>query len=246
MKLINFQLKGRFAHFLRAESSATSDKTNALSYPIPPRTVILGIMGAILGLPKDEPQVKLEPAYIAISGKMPNTHWHRVKLRKDPPAQLPHIVKKTQKSDRNTAPEKPALVLQEWLFNPAYNVWVSIPNPYLLQLESRLKERQWYFTPSLGLSEMITDIEYLGSPECLPLPEGIYDVQSVFQQEAGTLNMEQLLKEERSIHLLQMPRTVTPDRIFSHCRYITERDARLVPVKTNQAYKTDNKVIMFL
>lgn len=242
MKLINFQLKGRFAHFLKAEASAS-----ALSYPVPPRTVILGVLGAILGLSKDEPQVVLEPAYIAISGKLPKTHWHRAKFRKDPPAPLPDTVKKTQKSDRNTAPEKATLVLQEWLFNPTYTVWVSIPSPYLFRLEDRLKKRRWYFTPYLGLSEMIADIEYLGLAECLPLPEGIYDVQSVFQQEAGTLDMEQIFKkEEKSIHLIQMPRTVTPDRIFSHCRYIAERDARPVPVKTSQAYKTNNKIIMFL
>ena len=241
MKLINFQLKGRFAHFLRAEASAS-----ALSYPVPPRTVILGIIGAVLGLSKDEPQVVLEPAHIAISGRLPKTLWHRAKFRKDPPAPLPYIISKAQRPDRKMAPEKATLVLQEWLFNPAYTVWVSIPSPYILQLESRLKKKQWYFTPSLGLSEMIADIEYLGSPECFPLPEGIYDVQSVFQQGTGVLDMKQVLSRELSIHLLQMPRTVTPDRVFSHCRYILERDARPAPVKTNQAYKTDNKVIMFL
>lgn len=241
MKLINFQLKGRFAHFLRAEASAS-----ALSYPIPPRTVILGIMGAVLGLSKDEPQVTLEPAYIAISGKLPKTHWHRAKFRKDPPAPLPSIVKRTQKLEKNTAPEKATLILQEWLFNPAYTIWVSIPSPYLLQLESRLRERQWYFTPSLGLSEMIADIEYLGSPECLPLPKGYYDVHSVFRQKSGSLNMKQIFKKELSIHLFQMPRTVTPERVFSHCRYIAERDAKSIPIKTNQAYKVDNKIVMFL
>jgi len=241
MNLINFQLKGRFAHFLRAEASAS-----ALSYPIPPRTVILGILGAVLGLPKDEPQVLLEPAYIAISGKLPKTHWHRAKFRKDPPTPLPYVVKRTQKSEKNTAPEKATLILQEWLFNPVYTVSVSVPSPYLLQLESRLRKRQWHFTPSLGLSEMIADIEYLEFLECSSLPKGIYDVQSVFRQKSGSLDMKQILKKELSIHLLQMPRTVTPDRIFSHCRYITEREARPVPVKTNQAYKTENKVIMFL
>lgn len=241
MNLINFQLKGLFAHFLRAEASAS-----ALSYPIPPRTVILGILGAVLGLPKDEPQVLLEPAYIAISGKLPKTHWHRAKFRKDPPTPLPYVVKRTQKSEKNTAPEKATLILQEWLFNPVYTVSVSVPSPYLLQLESRLRKRQWHFTPSLGLSEMIADIEYLGSPECLPLPEGPYDVQSVFQQESGTLDMEKIFNRELSIHLFQMPRTVTVERIFTHCRYIVERDAKPIPVKTNQAYKTDNKVIMFL
>ena len=49
MELINFRLSGRFAHFLRAEASAS-----ALSYPVPPRTVILGILGAVLGLSKDK------------------------------------------------------------------------------------------------------------------------------------------------------------------------------------------------
>ena len=153
MELINFRLSGRFAHFLRAEASAS-----ALSYPVPPRTIILGIMGAVLGLSKDEPQVVLEPANIAISGRLPKIHWHRAKFRKDPPATLPYIVRKIQKSDRNTAPEKATLILQEWLFNPIYTVWVSIPAPYHAKLEKRLRERQWHFTPSLGLSEMIADI----------------------------------------------------------------------------------------
>ena len=241
MELINFRLIGRLAHFLRAEASAS-----ALSYPVPPRTVILGIMGAILGLLKDKPQICLEPAYITLSGKLPKTHWHRVKFRKDPPAPLPYTVKKTQKSDKNTAPEKATLIRQEWLFNPIYTVWVSIPEPYHAKLENRLRKRQWHFTPSLGLSEMIADIEYLGSSVCFSLPDGTYDVQSVFQHDAGTLDMEQILKRELSIHLLQMPQTVTPERIFSHCTYIAEREARPIPVKTSHAYKVDNKIVMFL
>lgn len=241
MKLISFRLSGRFAHFLRAEASR-----NALSYPIPPRTVILGIIGAVLGLPKDEPQVVLEPAYIAISGKLPKTHWHRAKFRKDPPAPLPYIVKKTQKSEKNTALEKATLILQEWLFNPAYTVWVSIPDPYFNKLERRLKERHWYFTPSLGLSEMIANIEYLGSPMCFHLPKKIYDIQSVFQQGAGSLDIEQIFKKELTIHLLQMPRTVTSNRVFSHCRYIVELKSKPIPVNTNQAYKVGDKKIMFL
>lgn len=241
MELINFRLSGRFAHFLRAEASAS-----ALSYPVPPRTIILGIMGAVLGLSKDEPQVVLEPANIAISGRLPKTHWHRAKFRKDPPATLPYIVRKTQKSDRNTAPEKATLIRQEWLFNPIYTVWVSIPEPYHAKLESRLRERRWHFTPSLGLSEMIADIEYLGSHECSLLPEGTCDIQSVFQKESGVLDIEQIFERELSIHLLQMPRTVTADRIFSHCTYIVERDARAIPTRTEHAYKVKDEVVMFL
>lgn len=241
MELINFQLSGRCAHFLRAEASVS-----ALSYPVPPRTVILGIIGAVIGLPKDDPQVVLEPANIAVSGKLPMTHWHKVKLRKDPPAQLPRIIRKIQKPDRNTAPEKATLILQEWLFEPNYTVWVSVPESYHTKLAGRLRDRRWHFTPSLGLTEMVADIEYLGLDEGAPLPEGTYHIQSVFKQEAGILEVDQIFEKELVIHSLQMPQTVTTDRIFSQCTYFIERDARPVPVKTDQAYKVNDKILMFL
>jgi CRISPR-associated protein Cas5h len=241
MELINFRLSGRFAHFLRAESSAS-----ALSYPIPPRTVILGILGAVLGLPKDEPQVVLEPASIAISGRLPKTHWHRVKLRKDPPAMLPWVIKKTQKIDRNTLPEKATLILQEWLFEPDYTVWVSIPEPIYTKLKNRLQEKQWHFTPSLGLSEMLADIEYLGSNECFLMPKGVYNIASVFQQTSGELDMEQVFERKLVIHQLRMPQSVTSDRIFHHAIYFVESNAKTVPITTDYAYRVGDKVIMFL
>jgi CRISPR-associated protein Cas5h len=241
MELTNFRLSGRFAHFLRAGASASG-----LSYPVPPRTVIMGILGAVLGIPKDEPQIVLEPANIAISGRLPKTHWHRAKLRKDPPASLPRVVKKTQKLEINTTPEKATLIFQEWLFNPSYTIWVSIPEPYYAELKRRLKKRQWHFTPFLGLSEMLAEIEYLGTNEGVRLPKDTYDTNSVFQQKAGVLEMNQAFEKELALHSLQMPRSVTPDRVFSHCAYFLERDGRLVPVETDKAYKVGDKIVMFL
>lgn len=241
MQLTSFRLRGRFAHFLRAEASAS-----ALSYPLPPRTVILGVLGAILGLQKDEPQVMLEPANIAVSGKIPQTHWHRVKLRKDPPAPLPLVIKSTQKTDKKTVPEKATLILQEWLFNPNYTIWFSVPEPYNLQLEERLRYKRWYFQPSLGLSEMMADIEYLSTDKSLPMPKGVYEIQSVFPQEAGILDIEQIFEKGLAIHSLQMPRSVMPDRIFSHSIYFMERDAKGIPVETGWAYKVNDTVLLFL
>lgn len=86
--VVVFEYAGRFGHFLRAEASVS-----ALSYPVPPRTALLGMIGAVLGLEKDTPQVELKNAMIAVSGRIPETHWHRVKLRKDPPSALPRKVK---------------------------------------------------------------------------------------------------------------------------------------------------------
>ncbi len=240
MELINFRLRGRFAHFLRAEASAS-----ALSYPLPPRTVLLGLMGAVLGLSKDTPQVVLEPANIAVSGKFPKTYWHGTKLRQTLPAPMPLVIKKTHKGT-SSEQKMPHIVLQEWLLNPEYTIWVSIPEPYHTELKKRLKDRQWYFSPFLGLSEMMADIEYMGASEGSSLPDGLYDVQTVFQQDSADIDLEAVIERRLSIHILQMPRTVTQYRVFSHSSYVAERNARPIPLKTRRAYKTDNEVLMFL
>jgi CRISPR-associated protein Cas5h len=241
MKLVSFKLNGRFGHFLRAEGGAS-----ALSYPIPPRTAILGILGAILGLPKDQPQVSLEPASIALTGKLPQTHWHKAKLRKDPPEVLPRTIKKTQKSEKTTKPEKATLISQEWLLNPEYTVWVAVPEPYMNELEHRLKERRCHFQPSLGLSEMLAEVEYLKTAQAVPLPEGRHLIRSVFPQTDAELDWNRIFETELVIHNLRMPRLVTPDRIFTHASFFIERDGRPVPVKTARAFQTPDEVVLFL
>jgi len=241
MKLISFQISGRYGHFLRAEGGAS-----APTYPVPPRTVILGILGAVLGLNKDQPQTQLEPAHIALSGRLPQMHWHNAKLRKDPPPALPQTIKRTQKAEKSTKPEKATLIGQEWLFNPVYTVWVSVPEPYFGELEQRLKKRRWHFQPSLGLSEMMAELTYLKSEEASSLLEGSYYMNSIFPQENGRLDTDKIFEDELVIHSLRMPRTVTPDRVFFHENYFMERDARPVPVETDRAFQTDTEVLMFL
>jgi CRISPR-associated protein Cas5h len=241
MKLISFQITGRYGHFLRAEGGAS-----ALTYPVPPRTAILGIIGAVLGLKKDQSQILLEPAHIALSGKLPQMHWHKAKFRKDPPETLTTTIKRTQKTEKATKPEKATLIGQEWLFNPCYTVWISIPEPHFTDLERRLIEKRWHFQPSLGLSEMMAELNYLETGEIVPLTSGTHYVNSVFPHENGMLDMDRIFEDELVIHSLQMPRTVTFDRIFSHANYFMERDDRPMPVETSHAFKSSNRVLMFL
>lgn len=206
----------------------------------------MGILGAVLGLPKDRPQELLEPMQAALCGKIPSAHWHKAKLRKDPPEQLPRVVKRSQKQEKNTKPEKATLITQEWLFNPSYEVWVGLPEPYHTRLETRIKERKWYFQPSLGLSEMMADIEYLNHVEAQELPTGAYFVETVIKQDTVRLDIEKCYNEKLAINLLRMPRTVTADRVFSHAAYFMEKDARPIPLNTSEAYRGGERVLMFL
>lgn len=241
MRLVSFRLSGRFGHFLKAEGGAS-----AMSYPAPPRTAILGMIGAVLGLQKDQPQQLLEPAHIAISGKRPPTFWHRAKLRKDPPALLPKTVKKSQKADKATSPEKASLIDQEWLFNPAYTLWVALPEPYQQDFENRLDDRRWHFQPCLGVSELAGNLQYLAAGDAGALPSGAHSVHTVFPRDAAELDVDAAFQKGVVVHAMRMPRAVTSERVFRHAAYFMERDARPVPVNTKNAVEFDGKALIFL
>src|SRR5215471_15197821 len=79
MRLVRFRYHGRVGHFLRAEMNAS-----ALSYPVPPRTVLLGLLGNILGLRKDEAPAVLGEAQVAVgpgSPFPPRRHYHKANIR---------------------------------------------------------------------------------------------------------------------------------------------------------------------
>lgn len=61
MKLITFELQGKFAHFRKYFGNNT-----ALSYALPPRTTLMGILGVILGRKRDSYYEELASEHIRI------------------------------------------------------------------------------------------------------------------------------------------------------------------------------------
>ena len=229
--VVVFTYAGRFGHFLRAEASAS-----ALSYPLPPRTVLLGVLGAVLGFEKDTPQLLLKDALIAVSGAQVSTHWHRAKFRKDPPATLPLKIKAGAKG--SDAPEKATLIKQEWLLKPSYEVMVNLPEPHHSTLVQRLKERAWHYSPSLGLSEMTATLDFIAEGEALPSEnEQTVSCHSVVPQAHATVDGQALLEDKLELQVVRMPREVTSERVFSHANYLVERRGRPIPVRTARAWQ---------
>ncbi len=238
MRLVKFRLRGKLGHYLRAETSAS-----ALSYPVPPRTAILGVVGAILGLAKDEPPVLLEPASIALSGRLPATCWHKIKLRKDPPRPLPFSVKAGIKG--SSKDEKPTLILQEWLWKPDYIIRAALPEEYQQAFLKRLQERRWHFSPCLGLSEMGADLEFLDEVECERLASGCYEVTGVVPTGGGRLH-DDAFNRGLSLRVEQLPRTCTGDRLFTRATYYMEKNAEPIPFETDEAWRAGEEVFLFL
>lgn len=247
--VVVFRFRARLGHFLRAEASVS-----ALTYPAPPRTALMGMIGAVLGLPKDTPQVELAESRIAVCGAVPQTHWHRVKLRKDPPSALPMKVKRGTQGQKNPAPEMATLNKQEWLFKPEYEIIASLPEKYHEEFSQRVRDRRWRFQPCMGLSEMLADLEFVSDGGATHLTS-TSDVlcESVARRSEGTsIDGSRTIESGTPLAMLplRMPREVTPERVFSHADYLIERSGKPMPMISDAAWRIEarglERTVIFL
>lgn len=243
MKCVGFRYQGRFAHFLRAEANAS-----APSYPIPPRTTLLGLMGAVLGLKKDAVQNHFGDAPVAVAGSAESTHWHYTNFRNDVHPPLPWCVRASAKADGKHS-DSPKQVRQEWLINPNFEVWTILPYPFDEYLAQRLEEYRWYFNPYLGISEMGANLELISVSDAIRLPPGSHEVTTVMRHSEVNLESEDLQRAcDKGVGLqsLRMPREVSAHRRFTHENYLRELGSKPFPVHTQNAWQINEKVVMWL
>lgn len=239
MNVVAFTFSAKFGHFLRAEANA-----NGITYPVPPPTALLGLVGAVLGLEKDTPQQILSDARLAVAGELPKRFWHKTNVRKDPPAPLPFRVKA---KDKGTDKEQRNFRFpQEWLWQPSYRVWVALPEPYHTVFASRLRERRWHFGPCMGLSEMLADLTDSIEEFAERLPAGVHRVRTVAPQDAVRVDTGAACGDGLTLQVLRMSASVSADRVFSHRAYWIELHGRPFPVETVEAWKCGHDVVVFL
>ncbi|WP_041446695.1 type I-B CRISPR-associated protein Cas5b [Pseudothermotoga thermarum] len=146
MKILVFDVKGKFALFRRSYTT-----TSSTTYPFPPRTAICGIIAAILGIenPPDRPSWYLR--------KFDNA---RISIR------LLNPIKKIRlginyvetKPDKDTPRTQ---ILAEIIKDPAYRIYISEFEKFD-ELVKLIRSHECVFTPYLGLSEFIADFSYVG------------------------------------------------------------------------------------
>jgi|SRR5579884_1450493 len=238
MRVVSFRYRGKYGHFLRAEANA-----NGITYPYPPRTVLLGVVGAVLGLAKDEPPVRLAEARLGVGGVPPTRFWHKTNVRKDPPAPLPYSVRPR---DKGTSKEQRNFRFpQEWLWRPDYRVWASLPADMHREFVSRIRDHRWYFTPCLGLACLLADLEFIEEITAEPLADALHLVTTVTPQ-AGNEWGKAAAAAELGIVSLRMPAAATADRVFTHRAYWFEHEGRPFPVRTRDAWLCGSDRVVFL
>lgn len=216
MKVLIFDVSSDYAHFRQPYST-----TSSLTYAIPPRTALFGLIGAILGIDSGGfGQSKhfnvLENAGFKIGVKVLSP-IKKVRF---------NMNYAYTKSDITTKKVLHIQVPVEIIKEPAYRVYITGTDEELLnKLKDIVKSNQCYYTPYLGLSEFIATIRYVGYYETNVSTDTNID-SIVYLSEGTRLLMTPGLKIFRETHAFSMDES----------RHVT----RYVEI----AYETDGKGIM--
>lgn len=251
LPIVVFRYRGRYGHFRRPYSNVSS-----LSYPFPPRTAIAGLLGAILGVRKEDVAKAFDDDNAQIAVELDaevKTVTHVTNFRQDGPGDVNYSIKRPKK-DWKLKPLKnvPAQnvstqIPMELLRNPSYLIYANL-NSSIDKLISRIKTERYVYTPCMGLSEFLAKIEYISVGIAEPLGQGEFDVSTVVCRDDCALALDQLKQEEvHNIHELKVPHLGTAQRTFTYRRYLVDISSKPLPVRMNEGvYQYEDKIITFL
>jgi CRISPR-associated protein Cas5h len=151
-RVIGFDLWGRYAHYKKIFATTT-----ALTYPIPVKTAIYGMVGAMIGLEKEKNQYlahfKPGECQIGIQVMRPLA-FQRINTN------LRAVFGQMKAGDNR----KPTMM--EYVHEPRYRIFITHRDSIIMDdIRMRLQERECIFTPTLGLANLLANFQWVGEWE---------------------------------------------------------------------------------
>jgi len=223
-KLLVFDIWGDYGHYKKIFAT-----TSAITYPIPFKTAIYGMIGAITGLEKEQNE------YLK--------HFQEGKCKigiqvlSEP---------KTQRIHTNFSPEpgpiksnrKPTLL--ELLKAPKFRLFVTHADSFLyLKLKSHLQTHTCIYTPSLGLANLLANFEYIGEFDYKETKEGEFNLNGVIPL-SQLISINPKLNLERGNEIVEIGMYALE---MDENRNVTDRDSVLFDRKQKEIVAKVRKAI---
>ncbi|KQC14005.1 MAG: hypothetical protein APR63_06500 [Desulfuromonas sp. SDB] len=252
LPIIVFRISGKYAHFRRPYTNVSS-----LSYPFPPRPTIIGLLGAILGIQKDKVAKIFNEKKLKIAVEIEKhikTFTHVTNFRQAGIGNIDYSIIKPKKSWnprklKNTpAYNESTQIPMELLRNPSFLIHVSIcDNNIYCELNNRLKSNRCVYTPCLGLSEFLANIEYINNYEVEKTEPGEYETKTIVPKDECKLLINKLDPDKHQIQELKVPHLEIESRKFSYRQYLVNMKPDTLPIKMKlNTYKMKNTILCFL
>lgn len=233
-KVIVFEVWGDYAHFRKIYTT-----TSPLSYPIPPRTALTGLIAAIAGIDKQNyiSFFSKDKANIALKIVSPIKKVRITENLIDTKRALNmHIIKtRTQ-------------IRFEFIKDPKYRIYFYHSDNNIYEREKKLiKAHQCIYTPYLGLSELLCNFAFIDEFEITAYNDmdKFIDIDSVvpipYIKEAN-------FDKPGEYFSITMPNEMQKDRIVTKYEEVLfERRGGKVNAKVNKIWELENgEQILFL
>ena len=224
MRVIVFDIQGGYAHFKKPYSPMSP-----VTYPLPPPTAVMGILGAIVGYGKNEYHERLGWQSIRVGVRLSNP----LKILRAP-LNLLNTKDGTDtffrpRADKNTHIQVPF----EFIKSPSYRIYVTgLTAAAATDLVDKLQHNQTVYTPVLGLACCLADVSWVGEWDIQPLATQEWSTTTVVPlSEAMTIHYD----DHRCYHRLRIPVVMDSQRVVHRYQeVVVAENAQLIRGKGNQ------------
>ncbi|MFX0548656.1 type I-B CRISPR-associated protein Cas5b [Hathewaya histolytica] len=155
MKIIVFDMEGKFAHFRKYYTNSSS-----LTYSAPPRTTIEGLIGAILGYERDSYYEKLNQDNLKIGVRIISNNRRIMQS-----INYLKVTSQGQLIDPKEHTQIPFEILTSDN-NVRFRIYVALRDTKVLnELEQRLKNRVYVYPPYMGAAPFSCRLNYIDTIE---------------------------------------------------------------------------------
>lgn len=196
--VLSFDISGPFGQYKKPYTTACP-----LSYSVPTPTAILGMIGAILGLGREEYSTKLQDAGIKIAIGI-NNPVKKIRMSFN----LREAGLYNEKTDTITIEKRVPQIKCEFLKDCSYRIYVTGDSELLNKLRDAVKSGDSYYTPSLGVAQCLAKVTYVGM-------FAAEDVKVTTQTEMSTVvpaDYKICVQPKRTYYKETLPVTMSADR----------------------------------
>jgi CRISPR-associated protein Cas5h len=224
-QFIAVDIWGDFAHF-----SHPSTVYSSITYPLPPKSAVMGFLGAVCGKTRDEYKEWLGEFYYAVSILNP---IRKIKLCFNG---IPNILNMAyyKKGIMLSSKHKAKQFYRELIVGPKFRIFLKIENQNVRNsIKDFLSSHKSCYAPYLGINSCIADFSYLEIEEAKLIIDDFFDADTMIEQKFYSGVAE--LGEQRLASQIMPFDIMAKKRIFSDFKEtLVELKGGSLKTKNNQ------------
>jgi CRISPR-associated protein Cas5h len=238
MRTLIFEIGGEYAQFKKPYSPMSP-----VSYPFPPPTAVLGMLGAIAGYAKTDYHERLgwQSAKIGVQILNPvRVYRASINLLQTKDGTDAYFRPRAEKNTHTQVP-------YEFLRRPAYRLYIAgLREEAARCVEDNLRAGRTAYTVVLGLASCLAEIQWIGTQEITPVTAGPWSSATVIPL---TSNVEVHYEDGRRYQRFRVPAVMDGQRIVHRYQEVVMAEDGL-PIQgqgnTQPFYQINNETIAFL